>query len=369
MRSSIKIMDREPVHTYISLEAFNNSNEPKELKLQQTRSMPILKDPSKYFTSIVFFQIQTARSLPVFIPEVELGVDPAKTVYQFTLEYMGHTTTQNITYVPQDVTQVVPELPITYQDISSNYYFVYDMDYWTSLMNDTLSTAMTILGGMVALPTANAPFFKYDQNTSLYTLIGDKTGFNQKDPNYIKIYMNAKLASLLASIPFRVDANGTFFVLKEEHGLNEIAITVPAAYTGLQAFQQMTTAPIFNPVRSLVFTSNMMGTTKELTNPTTLFNTDSNNTLGNSNAGASELSIVTDFHVNVENQNGYINNVVYYPTAEYHLISNERDSVFNTIDLSVYWIDNYSNLHSYYLSPSCGFSIKILYRRTEFNNI
>ncbi|MFM7984302.1 MAG: hypothetical protein ACKPKO_33760, partial [Candidatus Fonsibacter sp.] len=88
-------------------------------------------DSSDYFCSIVRFTVQTANSLPLFIPVVEQGQNTRnKTIYRVSLKYAyrGDTiiTTVPIQYYPEDSTAPLPEPPINKQDLTSNYYYVYN---------------------------------------------------------------------------------------------------------------------------------------------------------------------------------------------------------------------------------------------------
>ncbi|MFM7990410.1 MAG: hypothetical protein ACKPKO_64945, partial [Candidatus Fonsibacter sp.] len=84
-------------------------------------------DSSDYFCSIVRFTLQTANSLPLFMPVVEQGQNTRnKTIYRVSLKYAfkGQTfiKTVPIQYYPEDNTAPVPAPPIKKQYLTSNYY-------------------------------------------------------------------------------------------------------------------------------------------------------------------------------------------------------------------------------------------------------
>ena len=67
------------------------NNEPPHLVFNDIRSTPILSSPEDYEMSVVRFNLQTANSLPLWIPSIHLtkeGVfDPDFTTYSFHLVY------------------------------------------------------------------------------------------------------------------------------------------------------------------------------------------------------------------------------------------------------------------------------------------
>ena len=82
-----------PYHVYLDLDVVNNdysSNKPPPLKFEENRNAPFLDGSSAdYFCSIVRFSIQTANSLPVFIPKIDpTAADPiTTTIYKITFVY------------------------------------------------------------------------------------------------------------------------------------------------------------------------------------------------------------------------------------------------------------------------------------------
>ena len=82
-----------PYHVYLDLDVINNdfsSSPPPLLKFEETRNAPFLDGSSSdYFCSIVRFSIQTANSLPVFIPQIDTkAADPINTtIYKISFVY------------------------------------------------------------------------------------------------------------------------------------------------------------------------------------------------------------------------------------------------------------------------------------------
>ena len=141
----------DPYHVYLDLDVINNDythvGSPSHLRFEEIRNTPFLDgDSSDYFCSIVRFTVQTANNLPLFIPVVEQGQNTRnKTIYRVSLKYAykGKTfiKTVPIQYYPEDSTAPLPEPPINKQDLTSNYYYVYNYNHFIAMINLALETA------------------------------------------------------------------------------------------------------------------------------------------------------------------------------------------------------------------------------------
>ena len=131
-------MLQDPYHVYLELDVINNdytSNGSRPyLRFEEIRNTPFLDgDSVEYFCSIVRFSIQTRNTLPVFIPSVVIGQsNPNLTIYKVTLQHLIsgtlRTVTQNVVYTPEELTAPTPAPPISKQDLSSNYYHIYNYE-------------------------------------------------------------------------------------------------------------------------------------------------------------------------------------------------------------------------------------------------
>jgi hypothetical protein len=82
----------QPYHVYMDMDVINNNysgDSPPHLRFEETRNAPFLDgDSSEYFCSIIRFSIQTANSLPVFIPLIDnTAADINTTIYKITFVY------------------------------------------------------------------------------------------------------------------------------------------------------------------------------------------------------------------------------------------------------------------------------------------
>ena len=126
---------QDPHHVYLDLDVINNNytqEGPRPyLRFEETRNTPFLEgDSSEYFCSIVRFSIQTGNTLPVFIPSIQLGQNNINlTIYKVSLRCVvngiEYNATTPINYTPEHETTAIPDPPMTKQDLSSTYYYIY----------------------------------------------------------------------------------------------------------------------------------------------------------------------------------------------------------------------------------------------------
>ncbi|MFM7983603.1 MAG: hypothetical protein ACKPKO_30185, partial [Candidatus Fonsibacter sp.] len=96
--------------------------------------------------------------------------------------YRGDTiiTTVPIQYYPEDSTALLPEPPINKQDLTSNYYYVYNYNHYVGMINVALETAFNLLivdllklGDNTPLDTTVSPFLDVDPHTNKIILYAD----------------------------------------------------------------------------------------------------------------------------------------------------------------------------------------------------
>ena len=133
----------DPYHVYMDLDVMNNdynATSKPQLRFEETRNTPFLPgDSADYFCSIVRFNIQTGNTLPVFIPKIRTGqTNVNRTIYTVTIQNAitnnGVTTyftaSVDVMYEPEDLTAPIPASPMSGQDLSSNYYYVYNYQHF-----------------------------------------------------------------------------------------------------------------------------------------------------------------------------------------------------------------------------------------------
>jgi hypothetical protein len=155
-----------------------------------------------------------------------------------------------------------------------------------------------------------------------------------------------------------VDASTTFPYLKE-----------PYIGYGVNSFSVNTTpyspCPVWNCVRTLIFTTALMPITNELVATPLILN--SNPALDSDGANNNFSPIITDLEVPLTRGDETKPTITYSPQAEYRLIDLQSNYPINGIEISIFWKDQYGYQHQFVLEPGCNASIKILFRKKIFN--
>lgn len=204
-------MSSSPDHLYLDLSIINNDNtgsQPKtSLSFQESRTNPILTNPSNYFLSIARFEVDTPGvSLPIFIPLLNVdGVNNPngytninglsgqgginQTAYTITMAGVTgganptliNTYSLNVLWAPEDKTAIPPNNPqvldpsgntipnsaFTGQDITTGYYSCYSAKWWINCINHCLAAVYLGAGGG---SSNDAPFLTIDPLTNLISL-------------------------------------------------------------------------------------------------------------------------------------------------------------------------------------------------------
>ena len=288
-------VDESPDHIYYNVSILNNNSvgeNPVFVNFNDVRSSPVIQKANDYYFSIIRFSLDT-NSLPVFIPQIELGQsNPNKTIYSFTLTCLSGSTIlygqQNLIWETQRKDVPIPPAPTTEQQ-DSVYYYGYDIQHFYKLVNNTLSTAYATLdsqvpGGLSSHP----PFFQYDVNTKKAILVADATKYLNTLPNPVKIYCNGAMWNLLGS--FEAEYYGLSngrdyqYTIRNINFSNLLKVplnfTATTYYTGLQSYQEESTTNMLNPVQGIVFTSTMLPIASTVIAKPQVFNSDSTLTVG-----------------------------------------------------------------------------------------
>ena len=140
-------VDADPVHIYVDLDITNSNFDgtvaPRQVVFNEIRNTPYILQPSKYFFSVVRFELQT-QTLPVFIPLISPNPDPEHlddinhTPYQIGITYRGQEHTMNIEFVSQ-VNVNNPQPPTTTILPTNRYYFCYTYQQFLNCVNNAIN--------------------------------------------------------------------------------------------------------------------------------------------------------------------------------------------------------------------------------------
>jgi hypothetical protein len=229
--------------------------------------------------SVVRFSVDTP-TLPLIIPQPVVGsIDPDTLIYTVTLEWTGsqvYKSQVNLTFARQTQAINAPPVPISEADIENPYYYIYSYQWFIDTMvnpalfaaYDALKTQVT--AGLEVLPSNFPPFMLWDPSASTAILNCDTAGYNfatLDEP--IKVYFNTPLYNLFSS--FSASFFGTtatfgrnFLINVYDTGFN-VFKNISNGITYIQVLQEYPTAPLWNPVTSVVFSTALMPVVPELT--------------------------------------------------------------------------------------------------------
>jgi hypothetical protein len=222
-----------PTQVYYNLDVANEQIgglgvPPAKLSFTEVRSSNLLDTPSDYFMSIVRFSVDTAGSLPIFIPQIDTTqvgpgapntLWPNLTTYKITLSYEDAagpnpvsltTQTEPVIYIPHrsdlgvlqnQILRPPPFVPLnpavifgpgamTLESATSEYYWVQSWGQWIAMLNETLARCYANLRAAVsaAVPLYvfpldydidNPPFFRWDDSTCKMSFVSPYFLFNQ----------------------------------------------------------------------------------------------------------------------------------------------------------------------------------------------
>jgi hypothetical protein len=354
-------------------------NSAPSLIYNETRSTPIIYDPSSYYMSIVRFSLDTA-TLPIFLPEIQIQDDPNLTAYSFTLSWtdpvsgLTYDAQEFMKFIPQDETRDVP-LPPTktvsgFQDNSSGYYFVYNYQYVIFLMNNTFNSCIASLQKKlppgVKLPSINPPVMAWNTDNDRAILYTDILGYDVTNTNNMKIFMNSNMTQLWNSFPLKIvsysnagDQGKNTQIITNSFGYANV-IPFPSigpSYNAITVYQEYSTIASFNPVTSIVFTSNTLPVVPEnISKPILLLNGNSLTSTGNNNQIA---NVITDLQLD----SSYKPNILYNPVGQYRLISLVGTRPLIDIDVSVFWRDRFGSLNNFHLGAGSTCCLKFLFTK------
>lgn len=416
----------QPTQIYYDLDVVNTvqpsqttaqAAQPNRLTFTEIRSSPILDNPSDYFLSIVRFSLDTAGSMPLFIPQIELnnsagGTPWNNTVYYITVEYNPPAAPQDrlisksrVIWVPQSAIYPAPGVvPATIQANTEPYYWCNNIQAFVCMMNEALEVAFLDIIAQAAaavppivLPTTwvagKQPYFLWDAPSAKLTYVAPALIFEQECLGNGTasgfVYFNNPLFTLFSSMqsfhnytynpaPTSINDTEANYLLKtfnKKGGAlnNYVPANVDASgnmvgsgppYNAFFMEQPYSTGATLCPIQSLVFTTTLVPVLPQLIGvPRSL--SDNVGTGGASGQNDNISNEITDLVVNLVNGTEYFPNVLYLPTAEYRLIDLQSNAPLYGIQINVLWKDVYGIQHDFYLQNGCSCSLKVMFRKKD----
>jgi len=369
--SSLYDESHSPSHVYYDITMVNNDVTDRTvdpaIRFTEVRNMPYLHDPFKYYLSVVRFTLETADSLPLFVPQIQTSpnTDPNLTVYAVTLSYTYNSIVYNsqvyVEYVPS-LSLTPPTMPFSRQDASNKYYWIQNYQKFVMMVNQAYSDALVALSVLVvaaggALPTTLPPFLTYDTQSSLFTLNASSVVNTYTGVNPIQIFMNSPLYQLFTSL----DAiyNGINIPSGKNYQLSVYDTQNNTVNANFQMRQNYISTPTWCPVKGITFESGTLPISNDLIAKTVVFNDSAAVSQGSENQTA---AILTDFTVGLVTGSEYLPVLQYAPSV-YRLIDLYGNTALSQIDMSVFWVDKFNTRYPLTLSSNRSCQLKIMFRK------
>ena len=398
--------DLDVVNTIQPSQTTSQTAQPNRLTFTEVRSSPILDNPSDYFFSIIRFSLDTAGSMPLFIPQMELqstaGAEPwNNTVYYVSVEYKDASgnrliAKQRVIYVPQSNIYPPPVVPpFTIEQATQPYYWLNNIQAFICMINEALVLAFAdiiaqAVAGSITLPASwtvgNEPYFLWDADRAEATYVAPVAVFGQNCLDLGTatgfVYLNNPLFLLFSSFqaihnytynsnPLSINDTEANYLLKAFNknggaGNSYVALDATAGppFNAYFMKQPYSTGATMCPIQSLVFTTSLMPTLPQLIGIPRVLN-NNNGSIGQNDNLSNEI---TDLVVNLVNGTEYFPNVLYLPTAEYRMIDLQGNAPLYGIQISVQWKDVYGIYHDFFLQNGCSCSMKIMFRRKDYSS-
>lgn len=336
-------------HVYLDVEiTFDDSRESFELSspasYRTTKTEAILKNPSDYHIVVDRFSIP-GYLLPSYV------FNPADPGF-VRLEYDGNTVTQQLIYIPNSV---IP-------DNVPEYYYMYDYQHWIQMLNTAFATAFASLPSTPV--GSNAPYIVWDTDAQKFILYTEEAFYDLALGNPIKIFVNEAIGKLLPFMPYRSFAKETAFpfvdyfqfIIEDYKNNKETINSVDYLFLKQQAIG---TGGAWNPVKSLIFTSQSIPVKNTFTQV---------NEKGQ-DSNANSLGILIDFKLDISNNAlGNRKTLLYVPQQNYRRLDLYGTSPLKTLDVNVYWADERGRLLPVRIPRFENVNIKLLFIRKDISS-
>lgn len=372
---------------------------------EETRTQPIIENPSDYYMSIVRFSID-GSNIPIavcpVIPNPGNPNDINYTPFSVTLQYGGVNYTAQLIFIPELQTSIQPQPPTsTSQDTTTQYYYMYTYTTLVVMINNALQAAMTALKTAVpALNNVVTPYFIYERTQEKFALVVQNTtvsGTNVFQSQFngsgiplvgssqaagmINIFLNSRIYQYFDSIESYIypdtvlsnlmlvrDLKNNYYY-PPANGTNTVPPQVPTSFYDVAGSVTYTAAPryfIFNQQYNTISNWNSLSGIVFLTSSLPIQYEYIPASAINSTSGSGFSAfrpVITDFVPILEKGGDARTRFVYYPQGPYRLISLKSTDPLYKLDLSIWWQDQYQNLYPMTISCNEANTIKIMFMK------
>jgi len=381
-----------PDHIYQDIIITNNTDADKyvPLRFNQIRNSPYLTSPQDYYMSVVRFKLDTGITLPTYIVPIKEGsMLRDETQFTFTLTYLTYEYKTSVEWRKEDLFAKIPQVPTIPSENNLPYYWGYSIQNFVDCLNNALFVAVTGLNAVYNTATGlnipnhgDMPFFILDETTKRLSLLARADLYNEVLFPNIGIYCNSALWGWIGSFigeyigdgTTTFSANGKNYKIRvySQNNTNFYLQNTSASppvykYNALQMFQQTSMITQWSAVQKIVFTTGILPVAPSLEANPVVYNTNQN--LLNAGNNANILNVLTDFQEQtLEGAIAFKPQLNYVPTAEYRLLDLLGNNPLSALEISVFWQDKFGNLYPLLLSAGATCSIKLLFRKKNYQS-
>lgn len=317
-----------------TVQTLPNDRVPVKFSLNQSQN--IVDDTTGYELSVIRFSLNT-ETLPIFIPHMKES-NSFTTIYSCTFEYNGVIFQQYMEFIPQNSNPIDKE----------EEFYVYSYQYVVYLFNNMLKDCLLALNDISDTGISVAPIMFFNTETQICGMSMDSTEYGFNETGKINISMNTQMYALLSTLPASIIHSS----LGRDYQLNNMISSNPDVLV-----QEYTTVELWNPVASIVFTTNTLPIYTTNTAPIQVY---VDGKLSESNSTYNFLNIMTDF---IGNDLIFTPFVEYAPSI-YRFLSIKQGVSIRNIDLQVLWMNrNDGQLRPLYLIPGGSCSVKLYLKK------
>lgn len=361
----------------------------------EQRKMPILNNPSEWMMSVLRFSCP-GDSLPINIMPIKSwpNTDVNLTNMVLGLKYSTFSASAILIWLPQS--NIPPPQPPTFENPLRpliEYYYLKNYQTLVDMVNNAFKEAFDALKLLVPLPTDIPPYMIYTPENKRFSIITDQTYItnNNGDTAGIKIYFGYDLYAWFFSFPAIILRDQAIpydnQILIENKGYNLIDQTgsnveyyniysnVPAKINDIvvQTEQNFDSSWRINTVKKIVFLTSLLPVAvKEITSPkiTAVAGALTYSTI--SQTANNFKSILTDYDLTSAIEDKGISRQAYQyiaPSPAHRLIDLCGSDGLYSIDIQVFWADDFNNLYPLMLTRHSIVDIKLQFIRKNFQAI
>lgn len=333
------------------------------------REHAFLDNPSDYAVTFVKFSLDS-NSFPNQIVQPIVG-RPINVQGKYDTIFsigVGTPTLTPISWFPADATLAQPTSGaevITKSMISNEYFWNYSYQYFLDRVNETIASLITLEGSAT-------PFFKYDSSTGLISLYSP-IGAN------LSIFVNESLYNLLAGFAYEYNAvpntvpyyelvlnyiidpplSSIEYMNYYANRVNFASVppSVDTTYNYCITTQSYKSTQLWNPAVSLVFTSKTLGIVSDEISQPYIYGINPNEESNNANVSNSIFEYLLSRRADPT-----INDTDFDYLFK-DLLSNEPQK---DLVIEIFWKDDFGNLHPFFIESGSNCSIKLLFRKDNF---